>query len=162
MDEERGELPISAPASAPCDALAASVHEGTPPLTSDLGMPADGGTLTGEPSLDASPASREPAQRACDQRPVYEASTAAASSTAPGTAGGADDDSPERRVVRALLAGQGAQAVLRPGDPFLSVVVESINERLFDLLGDAAIEDLGDGPQIVPDYLPDLKEAYDL
>ena len=162
VDEERGELPISAPASAPCDALAASVHEGTPPLTSDLGMPADGGTLTGEPSLDASPASREPAQRACDQRPVYEASTAAASSTAPGTAGGADDDSPERRVVRALLAGQGAQAVLRPGDPFLSVVVESINERLFDLLGDAAIEDLGDGPQIVPDYLPDLKEAYDL
>ena len=67
-----------------------------------------------------------------------------------------------RRVVRALLVGQGAQAVLRPGDPFLSVVVESINERLFDLLGDAAIEDLGDGPQIVPDYLPDLKEAYDL
>lgn len=39
------------------------------------------------------------------------------------------------------------------------MAVDSINEKLFDLLEDTAIEFDSDGPQIVEDYLQDLRGA---
>ena len=39
------------------------------------------------------------------------------------------------------------------------MMVDSINEKLFDLLGDTAIEFVDGGPQIIEDYLQDLRGA---
>ena len=40
----------------------------------------------------------------------------------------------------------------------LSLVVDSINEKLFDVVGDAVIEYEGDDPVLVEDYLEDVRE----
>ena len=153
VDEERDEPP----------ALAAKPAAGL-----------DGTGAVSLPATTAPPATPEPAEapRAAAPSPERDARAASEPAAAPRTPAAGDavpqpaatpaEDSAERRVVQALLAGDDPQAALRPGDPFLSVVVEAINERLYDLLADAAIEDVGDGPQIVPDYLPELKEAYGL
>ena len=41
----------------------------------------------------------------------------------------------------------------------MSVVADSINEKLFDLVGDAVIEFDGDEPLLIEDYLDDIREA---
>ena len=64
----------------------------------------------------------------------------------------------ELRVLQGLAAGKIAAELLGPGDPFVSVIADSINEKLFDLVGDAVIEFDGDDPQLVEDYLDDLRE----
>ena len=42
------------------------------------------------------------------------------------------------------------------------LVVDSINEKLFDLLGDTALEFGADGPQIIDDYREEVKGALGL
>ena len=64
----------------------------------------------------------------------------------------------ELRVLRGLLAKTPASQLLGPTDPFVSVVADTINEKLFDLVGDAIIEFDGDEPQLVEDYLEDVQE----
>lgn len=58
-------------------------------------------------------------------------------------------------LLRALLAGQGYAG---PGN--VDLMVDAINEALFDLLGDTAIEFGADGePQLVEDYVEDVRAA---
>ena len=64
----------------------------------------------------------------------------------------------ELRVLQGLAVGKPVSELLSPSDPFVSVVADSINEKLFDLVGDAVIEFDGDDPQLVEDYLDDLSE----
>ncbi|MBQ9006343.1 MAG: hypothetical protein IJ092_08210, partial [Atopobiaceae bacterium] len=62
----------------------------------------------------------------------------------------------ESLVLQALLTGAAA-----PSDPegqMLSLVIDSINEKLFDVVGDAVIEYEGDDPVLVEDYLDDVRE----
>ena len=59
--------------------------------------------------------------------------------------------------MRALLAGDLASARSAVGHTMLSLVVDSVNEKLFDEIGDAAVEFDGDTPQIVEDYRDDLE-----
>ena len=68
----------------------------------------------------------------------------------------------ERRVLEALLAGTDPASVLTPADPMLSLVVDAINDKLFDLVGDAVVEYEEDQPVLIEDYLPDVKEALGL
>ena len=83
------------------------------------------------------------------------------------TAAPAGDEAPapaglsplEARVLRGLLGGTPASQLLAPTDPFVSVVADSINEKLFDLIGDAVIEFDGDEPRIIEDYLDDVREV---
>ena len=39
----------------------------------------------------------------------------------------------------------------------LSVVADSVNEKLFDLIGDTAIIFDGDNPELIEDYIDELK-----
>lgn len=61
----------------------------------------------------------------------------------------------ELAILRSLL--EGAQPDFGTVSP--DMAVDSINEKLFDLLEDTAIEFDSDGPQIVEDYLQDLRGA---
>lgn len=73
------------------------------------------------------------------------------------------EDSPftplELRFLTGLLDGTPVSQLLAPTDPFASVVVDSINEKFFDLIGDAAIEFDGDEPCIIEDYMEDVREV---
>lgn len=62
----------------------------------------------------------------------------------------------EREVLDALLGGTAVPQ--SPGGQLLSLVVDSINEKLFDLVGDAIIEYEGDIPALIEDYLDDVRE----
>ncbi|MBR3235171.1 MAG: TerB N-terminal domain-containing protein [Atopobiaceae bacterium] len=65
----------------------------------------------------------------------------------------------ELRFIQGLMDGTPAAQLLGPTDPFVSVVADSINDRLFDLVGDAVIEFDDNGPVIVEDYLDDIREV---
>ena len=58
--------------------------------------------------------------------------------------------------MRALLAGDLATARSAAGPAMLNLVVDSINEKLYDEIGDAVIEFDGDAPQLVEDYRDDV------
>ena len=60
----------------------------------------------------------------------------------------------ERRLLRCLLYGGDTGWVQREGH-LLSVLVDGVNEKLYDLFQDAVLDD---APQVVEDYIDDLKE----
>lgn len=68
----------------------------------------------------------------------------------------------ELEVLRHIAAGQDFQGLLGPGKPMASVLVDSINEKLFDELGDTAIEYADGTPRLVPDYVDDVRDLCDL
>ncbi len=63
----------------------------------------------------------------------------------------------ELAFVRALLDGDEAAARQAVGAGMLSLMVDAVNEKLFDELGDAAVEFAGEVPQLVEDYRPDIE-----
>lgn len=66
-------------------------------------------------------------------------------------------DASELRLLRTLL-GDGDLAWVRTEGRMLSVLVDGINEKLYDDFADTVIE--GDPPAVVPDYQDDLIERY--
>ncbi|MEE8715924.1 MAG: TerB N-terminal domain-containing protein [Coriobacteriales bacterium] len=83
---------------------------------------------------------------------------------AQGAAGGsAGLDADEIALVRALLEGRDPRDLCRAGSvPTLDMLVDAVNERLFDALGDNAIEYVGDAPSLVEDYVDDVRSALGL
>ncbi|WP_251547825.1 TerB N-terminal domain-containing protein [Limosilactobacillus caecicola] len=77
-----------------------------------------------------------------------------------------DNDQPdltadERYLVEALLKQQPYEDYLKAHHLMASILVDGINEKLFDYLGDTAIEfNADDRPVIVEDYEPDLRELF--
>lgn len=69
-----------------------------------------------------------------------------------GMAGLSDD---EYTLLRCLLLGEDCRE--RLGGAMLSVIADSVNEKLFDLLGDTAIVFDGDTPTVLEDYIEELK-----
>lgn len=63
----------------------------------------------------------------------------------------------ELAFLCALLAGDDAAAKAAIGRGMASLMVDAVNEKLFDELGDAAIEFDGDRPALVDDYRPDIE-----
>ena len=64
----------------------------------------------------------------------------------------------ELAFLQALLAGDVAGAKAAVGVGMASLMVDAVNEKLYDEIGDAAIEFDGDTPQLVEDYRPDVEE----
>lgn len=63
----------------------------------------------------------------------------------------------ERTLLNALLSGGDYENKLRQLGALPSIVADSVNEKLFDLLSDTAIIDGGEGLSIIEDYREDLK-----
>ena len=55
------------------------------------------------------------------------------------------------------MEGLDAESCL--GNESEDIVVDAINEKLFDLLGDTALEYGADGPQVIEDYREEIQEA---
>ena len=65
----------------------------------------------------------------------------------------------EQYLVRALLHQKPYQAYLKQHHLMASILVDSINEKLFDEIGDSVIEfNDQDEPEIIDDYEDDLRE----
>lgn len=94
------------------------------------------------------------------------------SADAPAAQGGPDDaaggdmpcglDGLELEVIARVSEGRGFSDLLGPGRPMASVLVDSINEKLFDELGDTAIEYVDGEPLLVPDYVEDVRDICGL
>lgn len=68
-----------------------------------------------------------------------------------------DLDDIEYQLLHCLLYGGDYCTLLKKKGIMLSVAVDSINEKLFDLLADTAIIFEGESPQLIEDYLDELK-----
>ncbi len=66
-------------------------------------------------------------------------------------------DEAEYKFLHCLLYGGDYKALLAEKKLMLSVVVDSINEKLYEILADTAIELEGDAPRLIDDYTEDLK-----
>ena len=65
----------------------------------------------------------------------------------------------ERALVEVLLAGGQAPGAKTPAD----LLVDAINEKLFDLVGDTVVEfGAGGAPELIEDYADDVREALGL
>lgn len=65
----------------------------------------------------------------------------------------------ERALVEALLAGRPAPDAKTSAD----LLVDAINEKLFDLVGDTVVEfGAGGAPELIEDYADDVREALGL
>lgn len=67
-------------------------------------------------------------------------------------------DENEEQLLLALFSGQPYQDFLRQRHLILSVVVDQINEKIFDEIGDAVIDCDGQKAKIVEDYRSDLAD----
>ncbi len=65
----------------------------------------------------------------------------------------------EAEFVRLLIEGGAWKEYLREQHLFASVIVDSVNEKLYDEIGDTVLEMDGDVPQIVEDYIEELRQA---
>ncbi len=63
----------------------------------------------------------------------------------------------ECRFLRCLLNGESCGELLKSAGVMASVLVDSINEKLFDRFGDTAIAYDGENPEPLEDYLDELK-----
>lgn len=61
---------------------------------------------------------------------------------------------PERRLLQCLLYG-GDLGWIQTEGRLLSVLVDAVNEKLYDVFGDTVLDG---GPQVIEDYIDDLKE----
>ncbi len=63
----------------------------------------------------------------------------------------------EFRLMQCLIYGGDINAVIKESGMMLSVAIDSINEKLFDMFSDTVIDSGSDKPEIIEDYLDELK-----
>ncbi|MGN0690976.1 MAG: TerB N-terminal domain-containing protein [Oscillospiraceae bacterium] len=77
-----------------------------------------------------------------------------------------DDASPldenENKFLRLMLSGGDFSAFASENHLMVSVLCDSINEKLFDMFGDTVIEYIGDEPSVIEDYEEELKGIVNL
>ena len=64
----------------------------------------------------------------------------------------------ETGLINCLLSGESASGFARDRHLILSVLVDSINEKLYDIFADTVIDMSADSPEIIEDYLEELEE----
>lgn len=60
-----------------------------------------------------------------------------------------------------ILYDRDYEELIRSQGLMLSVLIDSINEKLYDLFGDTVITDAGGRPELIADYMNELKEIID-
>lgn len=66
----------------------------------------------------------------------------------------------ERRLLIRLAHGVDDGEPAAPRGVMLSVLVDRINEKLFDVFNDTVIADAGDGPELIEDYREEVKGMF--
>ncbi len=63
----------------------------------------------------------------------------------------------ETQFINSLLRGEPYASLIQSRGLMLSVLVDGINEKLFDTFGDTVIADSGDGPELIEEYRESMK-----
>lgn len=94
--------------------------------------------------------------------PVAPIPISAAGASEPGP-DGAPLTGPQLAYLRALFAGDAAaaQEALSQSGASEDMLVDAVNEALFELIGDTVIEFGGQGPQVIEDYVEDVRGIID-
>lgn len=137
VDEERADAPCGAGAVA--EGAAAACPAVRVPAPQDLSVRAAARAPAAQTSA-AQPAVRAPVARPATARPF-----------------GLTDD--EADLLRILAFDPDAPVPRRCGGVTLDMAVDAINEKLYELLGDTAVEFDGARPALVEDYREDVKGA---
>ena len=124
----------------PVGAWVVFAHEGEKSAAPSVATPT---AADGTPAIVTSPASPSPVTEGDGQTPC-------------------GLDSLELKVIARVSEGKPFSDLLGPGKPMASVLVDSINEKLFDELGDTAIEYVDGEPRLVPDYVEDVRDICGL
>lgn len=67
----------------------------------------------------------------------------------------------EMHLLMSLLNNEDWQSYIKQHHLMVSILADGINDKLFDEIGDAVIDfDENNQPEIIEDYLPDLKEIF--
>lgn len=109
---------------------------------------AEGADLSATPAADAAPT---------DAAISVAGAASAASASSPADGPFSAD---ELAYLACLLEGASdaeRAAVLARAGSTDELMADALNEKLYDALGDIAVEDSGDGPQIIEDYVEDVK-----
>ena len=83
--------------------------------------------------------------------------TQAKTSAAPNAAGLSEDEIAYLRCLVEDAPATMRAAVLQRAGVMESLMVDAVNEKLYDMLGDIAVEDADEGPTIIEDYAEDVK-----
>ncbi len=73
----------------------------------------------------------------------------------PQTAFGLSEE--ETDILRMLLAGENPASYIRAHHLYPAVVADSINEKLFEEIGDSVVEEENGSLSLIEDYLTDLQ-----
>ncbi len=90
------------------------------------------------------------------EEPPEEAAPAIAEQTAPGD--GVKLSEHEGEFLALLLSGRPCRDFLRERGLMLSIIIDSINDKLFDHFGDTVMVEAGGQAEVIEDYLDGLKE----
>lgn len=151
IDEEREDVPAGA---------AADEAAMPGPMAAGRLAPHDEATQNCEESRPLRPADRD---LAAPEAPPA-ASKPATEATSPTQHASTPSDAPLTDVQARYLAAlstcdrAGTSAALAAAGTSEDLLVDAINEALFDLVGDTVIEFGASGPELVEDYLPDIEE----
>ncbi len=116
------------------------------------------------------PAAQKPARGHAPQEPAHDTPRAAQPSFSPigpftpaapaasGVPDGLNLTAAETELLEALLAGADPSGALAQTGALPSVAVDCLNEKLFDVVGDAVIEFDGTVPVLVEDYHEDIED----
>ena len=178
IDEERSDVPgDDSPAAgaratgctaAPCavPATGAAGAEGSAVLVKGAGAASSAG-MPHEPSAPSAACAlhevRTP-EEAGTPREAYAPDethapdeTQAVISAAPNAAGLSEDEIAYLRCLVEDAPATKRAAVLQRAGVMESLMVDTVNEKLYDMLGDIAVEDADEGPTIIEDYAEDVK-----
>ena len=75
--------------------------------------------------------------------------------------GGLSLDAVHRQILAALLAGQPADGIIASHHLMPQVVADTINEAMFDAVGDNVLDSDGSQLAVVEDYREDIQEALE-
>lgn len=119
-------------------------------------------SLTKQNRLEGSFANDAPAAKSISAHAGTLQAHAVGNASASGSAEASDSpanglSSVEAAYLKSLLEGLDVESCL--GSESEDIVVDSINEKLFDLLGDTALEYGAEGPQVIEDYREEIQEA---
>lgn len=142
--------------SASGGSAAANASEGLAPKTAE--------TPDGTADAHSADAATAPANAPAAPAPADTGTAAAPAPTVPGAPIGAPSaGSPfspaEAEYLRCLLAqdAEGRRRALAAAGVSEAMMIDAVNEKALDELGDIAIEESGDGPAVLEDYIEDVR-----
>lgn len=153
--EEEAELELVAPPKTAPSAVAAAAS--TPPVHVSKQKVSASEALSAQKASASKSASAQTVPASEPVSPQKAPAPASASTQAIDTPALSAD---ERALLEQLLAHKSVRDFEREHHLMASLLIDALNDKLFDLIGDVAIDASSDKPYIYEDYIDDIRELF--